>query len=204
MRENRNEVQSATDATTRERELNSFSIFTAIVLLGAVTMTFGAMIAVFIYRSEAGSFWGHLRIPGVLWATTAILLASSATFELGRKRLLRHDQRGFFRLTVWTAVLGLLFLAGQIAAWLQIIHSGIVLRRNPHTWFIFLFSGLHGLHIVLGLAALGYMLIRTRVPASGPKYQMSTRAAASGVAVFWHYLTFLWILLFGLLLVWRR
>lgn len=197
-------MQSVTEASTRERELNSLSLLTVIIVLATVTMTFGAMITVFIGRSAAPLFWGHIRLPKVLWATTTILAASSATFETARRRLLRNDQRSFFRFTAYTLALGLLFLVGQVAAWLQILNSGIVLARNPHFWFIFLFTGLHGLHILLGLAGLGYLLVRTRVPATGPKYQMVTRVVANGVSVFWHYLDFVWIVLFVLLLTWRR
>ncbi len=197
-------MPSATQPVGRERELNSISLLTVIVVLATVTMTFGAMIAVFVIRSEQGMFWGHLKVPGVLWGTTAVLLASSATFELARRRLADNDQRGFFGMMVVTTGLGLLFLLGQLMAWFQIIHSGVVLKRNPHSWFIFLFTGLHGLHILGGLAGLGYLLLRTWTPATGPKYQMNTRVIANGVSVFWHYLDFLWIVLFTLLLTWRR
>lgn len=197
-------MQSATEIFTKERELNSLSLLTAVVVLATVTMTFGAMIAVFIVRSRAPLFWGHLEIPSVLWATTGVLIASSVTFEAARRNLARNDQRRFFKLLAWTAGLGLLFLAGQLTAWLQILHSGVMLVNNPHSWFIFLFTGLHGLHIVLGLAGLAYLLLRTRVPASGPKYQMNTRVIANGVCVFWHYLDFVWVVLFALLVTWRR
>ncbi len=197
------QVQPATETGTRERDLVSLSRLTTIVVLAIVTMTFGAMITVFIGRSQAPLFWGHIQVPKVLWATTAVLLASSVVLEAARRRLEAHDQRGFFRLTAYTTGLGVLFLAGQVAAWLQIVHSGVVLAKNPHSWFVFLFTGLHGMHIAAGLAGLVYLLVRTRVPASGPKYQMTTRVVASGVSVFWHYLDFLWIVLFVLLLAWR-
>lgn len=197
-------MQSLTENATRERELNSLSLLTTVIVLATVTMTFGAMITVFIGRSGVSLFWGHIQIPKVLWATTTILLASSVVLGAARRRLQAHDQRGFFRLTAWATGLGVLFLAGQVAAWFQILHSGIVLARNPHSWFIFLFTGLHGMHILAGLAGLVYLLTRTRVPASGPKYQMTTRVVARGVSVFWHYLDFLWILLFVLLLTWRQ
>jgi cytochrome c oxidase subunit III len=197
-------VQSASEIVKKERELNSLSIFTVVVVLATVTMTFGAIITVFVIRSQAPLFWGPLKIPGTLWFTTAVLLASSTTLEKARLLLARNDQHRFFVWMAWTAGLGLIFLAGQLTAWVQILHSGIVLARNPHTWFIFLFSGLHGLHILLGLGGLAYLLIRTRVPASGPKYQMKTRVVTNGVSVFWHYLDFVWVVLFALLLTWRR
>lgn len=180
------------------------SMITTTVVLVIVTATFAALIAVFFVRAQKNEFWQHIEIPQILWATTGVLLASSATLEAARRKLLKHDRAAFFRLTAWTTGLATFFLIGQLAAWFQILHSGAVLKYNPHSWFVFLFSGLHGMHIVLGLAGLGYLLYRTRQAASGPRYQMKTRVVANGVSIFWHYLDFLWIVLFGLLALWRR
>lgn len=188
---------------SRENELNSLSILTVTVVLATVTMTFGAIIAIFFIRSLHTAFWGHIHLPGVLWATTCLLLASSVVLEVARRRLMLRDTGGFFRLTAIATVLGLLFLAGQIWAWAQILDSGVVLAQNPHSWFIFLFTGLHGLHIVAGLSGLIVLLFRTRRPVGGPKYQMNTRVVANGVSIFWHYLDFIWVVLFGLLIFWK-
>jgi cytochrome c oxidase subunit 3 len=196
-------VESVTQPVAQERDLNSLSLLTVSVVLATVTMTFGALITVFVVRSEGRIWWGSLYVPRVLWATTAVLIASSILFEAARRKLRANDQRAFFRLTLWTAVLGGLFLAGQIDAWFAVMHSGVVLAHNAHSWFVFLFTGLHGLHIVVGLSGLIYLLFRTHEPASGPKYQMTTRVIANGVSVFWHYLDFVWCVLFVLLLAWR-
>ena len=198
------ELQLGKDGETREREMTSLSLVTVTVILATVTMTFGAMIAVFFYRSLAPRFWGHLAIPPILWLTTGILLASSITFEKARQRLGQQDQIGFHRLLRWTTGLAVAFLLGQTAAGFQILHSGVVLANNPHSWFIFLFSGLHGIHIIAGLIGLVYLLVRTREPASGPRFQMTTRVVARSVSICWHYLDFLWVLLFTLLLLWKR
>lgn len=197
-------MQAAVQPVSRERDLTSLSVLTAIVVLATVTMTFGAIITVFVDRSGGRQFWGHIRIPHVLWASTSVLLASSFLLETARRRLQQNDQGAFFRWTAWATALGVTFLACQIAAWLEILHSGVILVRNPHSWFIFLFTGLHGVHILVGLCGLGYLLFRTREPASGPKYQMYTRVVTTGVSIFWHYLDFIWLVLFGLLLFWRR
>jgi cytochrome c oxidase subunit III len=188
----------------RETEMNSLSLVTVIVILATVTMTFGAMIAVFFYRSQTPQFWGHLTISPILWLNTAILLASSISFEMARQQLLQNDQTGFHHMMRWTAGLAVLFLVGQIAAGLQILHSGLVLASNPHSWFVFLFSGLHGVHIIAGLVGMLYLLWRTKEPASGPKFQMTTRVVAKSVSICWHYLDFLWLLMFALLLLWKR
>ncbi len=167
-------------------------------------MTFGAMIAVFFWRSQARVQWGYLPFPKLLWVTTAVLLVSSYFLEKARRLLAVNDQHGAFRALLWTTGFGLLFLAGQAAAWVQVLGSGVVLARNPHSWFLFLFTALHGLHIALGLGGLLYLVSRTRVTVSGPRYQVKTRVVTNGVSLFWHYLGFLWLVLFGLLLLWRR
>lgn len=193
-----------TDPVTRERELNSLSTVTVTVVVAAVTMTFGAMIGVFFYRSAAPKFWGHLSVPYLLWLTTGVLIASSFTLEKARTLLRGGDQLGFNSSLKITTALALLFLAGQIAAWFQLLGTGIKLANNPHSWFLFLFTGLHGLHILAGLAGLGYLVVRTREKVSGPRYQMYTRVIARGVAIYWHYLDFLWVLMFTLLLLWKQ
>ena len=188
----------------REREINSLYVTTAIVVLVIVTVTFSALIFAFFWRSQNSYLWGHLRIPSLLWLTTPVLLASSATFEAARRRLKADDRNGFNRLLHGTAALGLLFLIGQAAAWFQVMHSDVILEQDKHSWFIFLFSGMHAIHILAGLGGLGYLLYRTHEPASGPRYQMTTRASTNAIAIFWHYLSFIWLVLFGLLLAWRR
>ena len=188
----------------RARELNSLYTLTVVIVLVIVTTTFGALIWAFMWRSGNDYLWGHLQIPSLLWGTTAILLASSATLERSRAAMKANDEAGLLRFTRWTTALGSLFLIGQGAAWLQVMHSNVVLDRDKHSWFIFLFSGLHALHILVGLAGLAYLLHRVGQHASGPRYQMTTHAYTNALAIFWHYLGFVWVVLFGLLLLWRR
>ena len=101
-------------------------------------------------------------------------------------------------------VLGVLFLLGQFVVWWQILGSGQLMRNNPHSSFFFILSGMHGVHILVGLGGLGALLYRTHEPASGPRWQMHTRVLANAVAIFWHYLDGLWVVLFALLLLVRR
>jgi cytochrome c oxidase subunit 3 len=197
-------VYTAPEIVARERELNSLYMVTAIVVLVIVTATFGALIFAFLWRSENGFLWKHLEIPSLLWVTTPILLASSVLLENARRSLKASDRSGFLRFLQWTTGLGFLFLLGQAAAWLQVMHSSVILEFDKHAWFIFLFSGMHGLHILAGVGGLAYVLYRSHEPATGPRYQMTTRALTNALAIFWHYLGFVWVLLFGLLLLWRR
>jgi cytochrome c oxidase subunit 3 len=199
-------VSPAIDPVSREREsyLNGLYAIGLIATLAFVTVTFAALVVVFVIRSSNEYNWTRILLPPVLWVDTLILIASTFTYEAGHRRLRLNDQTSFYRWMGWTTVLGVLFLVGQLAAWVQILANGQGLYSNPHSSFFFLFSGLHGAHILVGLAGLLVLLRRTREPASGPKWQMTTRVLANAVAIFWHYLDLLWIVLFVLLLFVRR
>ena len=197
-------VETAIDPIAREKEMTSMSNVTVVVILAIVTMTFGAIIGVFLYRSAAPKFWGHLQVPTILWLTTILLLISSFTFEMARRQLLQGNQEGFHFMMSWTLTLAAAFVAGQILGWFQFLHTGVVLANNPHSWFIFLFSGIHAVHVVVGMIGVLYLFLRTREPASGPKFQMQTRVVAKAVSICWHYLGFLWIVMFALLVGWKR
>jgi cytochrome c oxidase subunit 3 len=199
-------VSTLTDsnAQQKERDLNSLYQLGVVVTLVIVTITFGSLIFAFVYRSAVPQNWSHIELPPTLWVSTVLLFASSIVVEVSRRRLKQGHQRAFYRAIWWATGLGLLFLLTQLTAWFQILHTGVLLDRNPHSSFIFIFSGMHGVHILIGLAGLFYLLRRTREPASGPKYQMTTRVWANAVSAFWHYLDFVWIVLFVVLLTWKR
>jgi cytochrome c oxidase subunit 3 len=195
---------AVTEQVARERDLNSLASVTLVVALVAVTMTFGALIAVFLLRALSGEFWSHIHLPAILWFSCALLIASSIVYESARRKLQAGDAQGFHSLAGGAILLGFAFLLCQTAAGYQIIHSGVILKNNPHPWFIFIFGGLHALHIIAGLAAFFVLYRRTRERATGPRYQMVTRVGARAVGLFWHYMDGMWLVLFALLLFWRR
>jgi cytochrome c oxidase subunit 3 len=172
--------------------------------LAIVTLTFTVPVLVFVLRSQVETNWLPIHLPPVLWFSFSVLILSSLTLETARRRLVTHDQPAFHRLTIYAALLGVIFLAGQLTAWVQLLSAGVVLKRNPHSAFLFFFSGLHGLHILAGLAGLFYVVRRTRPEPRDAKYTMTTRVWANTVSIFWHYLDLLWLALFALLIFWKR
>jgi cytochrome c oxidase subunit 3 len=94
-------------------------------------------------------------------------------------------------------VLGLVFVGGQYAAWVQLRSEGLYLATNPSSAFFYLFTVLHALHIVGGLAGLTLALWRFSKPL--PTLRVST---LSTVSYYWHFMDVLWIYL--LLLLWTR
>jgi len=168
------------------------------VLLAATTMAFAAFTSAFVVRRGISNDWVALRLPHILWVNTGVLIASSLLLEWAR-RALKAGRRTEFN-GYWTAgtVLGLLFLLGQAYAWLQLNEAGIFVSTNPSSSFFYLLTATHGVHILGGLAALGYVDVQALRLRLGP----GKRTAVDVSAMFWHFVDGLWVYLMILFLVW--
>lgn len=171
--------------------------------LAAITMSFVAFTSAMIVREGASTDWQHFTLPSVLYFDTVILLASSVTLEFARKRVAafvhgeQPDRSPSLR-WLWTTLgLGLLFVAGQFAAWERLRAQGVYMATNPSSSFFYLFTALHALHVIGGLA--GFSLVLWRISKPVPTLRVST---LSTVSYYWHYMSALWIYL--LLLLWTR
>lgn len=159
----------------------------------SILMFFMALASAFIVRRGSND-WIPVHIPAILWVNTAVLLASSLLLELSRRRLASADVRGFRALWFVTTALGVLFLGGQILAWRQLLLQGIFVASNPGSSFFYIFTGLHGVHLLGGVCALCYVLVR-----NFDRAKVTKPVAAEIVGHYWHFMDALWIFLLALL-----
>jgi cytochrome c oxidase subunit 3 len=168
---------------------------TAIVLvMASILMFFMAMSVAFVVLRHNNPSWAPLRLPRILWLNTAILLASSGTLELARRRLSHANLQAFRRLWRVTAILGVLFVLGQVIAWWRLVLAGVYVSSNQASSFFYIFTAAHGLHLLGGIIALLYVAFRKFEHA-----KISRQTASQITGYYWHFMDALWILLFSLL-----
>jgi cytochrome c oxidase subunit 3 len=168
--------------------------YTGIALaMVSILMFFMALSSAYLLR-KSGEGWVPIHLPAVVFVNTAVLLASSLTIELARRRLAAADLRGFKTLWRVTSGLGLLFLVGQIVAWRQLVAQRVYVSTNPASSFFYIFTGAHGLHLLGGVGALLYVLLRTF-----EKAKLSRALAAEVTSYYWHFMDALWVFLLVLL-----
>jgi cytochrome c oxidase subunit 3 len=181
------------------RRVPERAYFTVIQLsLAGIVMFFMALTSSFLVRKGLGSDWLSFALPRVLWINTLVLLASSVTIQEALRRIRRGDKAGFRQWWTYTTALGLLFLAGQLAAWRQLASQGVFLSTNPSSSFFYLLTALHGLHLAGGILALGYVRWR---PWQRSRIRQVT--AAGMASIYWHFMDGLWIFLLALLYLGR-
>jgi cytochrome c oxidase subunit 3 len=168
------------------------------VAIVSILVFFMALVSAYLVRKEIKSGWNSFHFPTFIWANTAILVASSFTLEVARRRLARSDRSGF---RIWwsvTTALGLIFLGGQILVWRQLVVQGVYLATNPSSSFFYLFTGAHALHIVAGVGALLFVSFR-----NFERAKVTQSTAAEVTSYFWHFLDALWVFLAVLLYLGR-
>jgi len=171
--------------------------------LASIAMMFTALSSAYIVRAGTSNDWYPLAVPRVLFFSTALILISSTTLEVARRKLKAEVLSGHSRWLMITALLGLAFLVAQVIAWRQLARQGIYVASNPHSSFFYLLTAAHGLHLLGGLVALLYLIFRTRHVLGVAAVDAKRRAVADAVSIYWHFMDVLWIYLFVLLFFWR-
>jgi len=174
----------ATAAGGPERRVAETGVWIAI---GTISMSFAALTSALVVRQSSGADWQHLHLPALLYVNTLVLLFSSMTLELSRRRL------GSFGLHA-TLILGILFLVGQGLAWRQLAAQNLHLATGPSSAFFYVFTVLHALHVLGGLGGLG--LVERRLAAGG-----LSRTTFKAAALYWHFMAVLWLYLLTLLTI---
>jgi len=171
------------------------------VVVYAVSMTFAALTSALIVRKGSSLDWQSFTLPSILYLDTALLLGSSVTLEIARRRVARFmggvtiPGESPARWLYITLGLGLLFVTGQYVAWSQLRGQGLYLATNPSSSFFYVLTVAHVLHVLGGLAGLAYVIARL----TKSELRRSTLDAASR---YWHFVDILWVYL--LVLLWMK
>ncbi len=170
------------------------------VVLFAITMMFAAFSSALIVRKGSSLDWQTFTLPSILYINTLILLASSVTLEVSRRRVatfmggLKSQVESPARWLYVTLFLGLLFVAGQYAAWSQLSAQGLYLATNPSSSFFYVLTATHAMHVLGGLGGLIYVIRKLRK-------STLRRNALDATARYWHFMDVLWLYLLCLLWV---
>src|SRR5882762_5221497 len=108
------------------------------IALVSILMFFMALASAFIVLRHGSDVWVTVHLPPILLANTLILLGSSFTLEAARRRLSFADSSGFRKFWLLTTGLGVLFVAGQLIAWRQLVAQGVYIASNHASSFFYI------------------------------------------------------------------
>jgi cytochrome c oxidase subunit 3 len=166
---------------------------------------FIGLILAFSFRIETDRSWQPFQAPTFLWLSTVLLGISSWLVEAARFAL-RRALVAIYRARILAAIgLGLLFVALQISAAVNLLNQGVATAANPHGSAFYLFMGIHGAHLLGGLAWLGCLYGWSAQLFRGTENDLRKhRLVAGAAATYWHFMGVVWAVLFFFLVRWTR
>lgn len=185
------------EATEQPQEVLSMhpKKFLMWLFIVSIVMIFASLTSAYLVRKAEGN-WLEFDLPVIFWYSTAVLAVSSVTMHLSYWAA-KKDNFSLLRIAISiTFVLGLAFLYMQVEGWQQLVDMNVYLVGNPSGSFVYVISGLHGVHIIMGLVILAFAF----VAAWRLKVHAKALTQIQICATFWHFLDVLWIYLFLFLL----
>ncbi|MCF6508356.1 heme-copper oxidase subunit III [Blastococcus sp. MG754426] len=192
-------VASSTFDTSRVHSLtrpNMVSVGTIIWLASELMFFAGLFAMYFTARARATEGWPpeptELNVPYAL-VITLILVSSSVTCQFGVFAAEAGNVYGLRRWFTITFAMGLIFVLGQGYEYYELVHDGTTISSSTYGSVFYLTTGFHGLHVIGGLVAFVYVLIRSTMG----RFTPAQATSAIVVSYYWHFVDVVWIALFA-------
>ena len=165
-------------------------------IMAASTVLFSLFIVAYSDRMLV-SDWKNMPEPWLLWLNTSILVLSSFIFhktaKYAEKDIYDKTKNGLY----FIGFLAYSFLIGQLIVWYKLLNIGYYATSNVANAFFYLFTTIHGLHIIGGIYFWGKTTSKF-VKRSLRKEEINNLIDIC--AIYWHFLLVVWLVLFGLML----
>ncbi len=142
--------------------------------------------------------WQKMPEPLMLWLNTFILFISSTVFLNAQIAAKKNQFEIVKKRLIVIGFLALAFLIGQLLVWLQFINLGYYVSSNPANAYFYVFTALHGLHLLGGL--IYWLIAIKKVWTPNNIVIAKAKHTVELCAIYWHFLLAVWIVLFGLML----
>jgi cytochrome c oxidase subunit III len=154
------------------------------------------MLFVSAYAMRLGyADWSPLPRPRLLILNTAFLVGASLAMEwtvhAARRAVRSRVQRGLWA----SGLLTVGFVAGQLIVWKQLNDAGYFVSSSAAAAFFYLFTAVHGVHVLGGLVAWVRAAARAWRGADDAKVRLGIELCAT----YWHFLLAVWLVLYALL-----
>lgn len=164
------------------------------VFLGVASCLFVLFASAYAMRLDLAD-WSPIPRPRLLLLNTAFLMGASLAMEWTVYAARRADIANVRRGLAASGLLSFAFLAGQLVVWKQYHGAGFLLASSAATAFFYLFTAVHGLHVLGGLVAWARVSLRAWRGADAARLRLASELCAT----YWHFLLAVWVLLYALL-----
>ncbi|KPP95187.1 MAG: aa3-type cytochrome c oxidase subunit III CoxC [Bacteroidetes bacterium HLUCCA01] len=193
-----------------EQQFDSSKLGMWIFLVTEVLFFGGLFVAYIVYRSWNPElfYMSAKELSTIMGAiNTVVLIGSSLTIALAVRAAQLNQQANISRYLIATILLACVFLVikyfeytskfavgilpGELYTYTGIDHPGAPIFFSIY----YMMTGLHGIHVIIGIGLMVYLLVKTRQGSYNAAYFTPVEITA----LYWHLVDLIWIFLFPLL-----
>ena len=165
------------------------------VFLSSECLLFGGLISTYLLlqdRSVSGPTPEEVFDIPFTSVSSFVLLMSSLTMVLAVSAIQRGDHRALRTWLATTALLGSVFIAGQVYEFKEFLNAGYGFTHSPAWSAFFALTGFHGVHVTLGII----MLLSTIGLSLSGRIGNAQAESVEIVGLYWHFVDVIWVIIF--------
>ena len=164
-----------------------------IVIFGVSTVLFSLILTGYLYTIPPEQDVKFLFKPNMLWLNTIVLFIVTYYFSKITKDL-KKNVKNFKKNLILVGGLSYLFLFGQIFFWYQLMQDEKFVSTNTYFSSFYIFTALHGLHLLGGLFFWGKVCSKTLKLKQSEI--TSQKKSISALSLYWTFLLIVWLIFF--------
>ena len=165
-----------------------------VVIFGVSTVLFSLILTGYLYTVPPEQDTKFLFNPNLLWVNTIVLFFVTYFFSKITKDLKKNDITKIKKNLILVGGLSYLFLFGQIFFWYQLMQDDKFVYTNSYFSSFYIFTALHGLHLLGGLFFWGKVCSKTFKLKESEIISQSK--SISALSLYWTFLLIVWLIFF--------
>jgi cytochrome c oxidase subunit 3 len=193
MMDNSADIPVVGNVRVRSMHPKKFAMWLFII---SVTMIFASLTSAYIVKKAEGD-WLIVNFPSLFNVTSVLIVLSSISMHFSYIAAKRNNLTSIRIGLVITGLLAIGFVIGQYMSWTQLVNQDVFFVGNAAGSFIYIFTGLHALHLIGGVIFLAIVLVNAF------KYKVHSKSMAQieMCTTYWHFLGGLWLYLYLFLIL---
>ena len=187
--------QMAIDSLDEGRAFNISSQKSAVIIIfGIATVLFSLVFTAYLYTIPPEQDTMYLLKPNFLWINTFVLFVITYFFSKITGDLKKSETNYIKRNIIIVGGLSYLFLFGQLFFWVQLMESGNYVSTNSYFSSFYIFTALHGMHLLGGLFFWGR--VAGRILKMEQSKILEEENNISALSMYWMFLLIVWLAFF--------
>ena len=170
-----------------------------IVIFGVSTVLFTLVVTGYLYSIPVTQDTEYLLKPNLLWLNTLVLLYVAYFFNKITNDLKKNNFEKIKRNLLIVGFLSYAFLFGQILFWFQLMKNGNYVSTNNYFSSFYIFTALHGLHLLGGLFFWGKVF--SKINKLKKEEIINELKSIDALSLYWAFLLIVWCVFFLIMYV---